>query len=74
MRARCRCFSVCSRAEATAFLDGAPRTVEAWTDPWVGYLRTVYGSRLARASRPRSSGSARACSGGRVRTRTRVSF
>jgi len=47
MRARCRCFSVCSRAEATAFLDGAPRAVEAWDDPWIGYLRTVYGARLA---------------------------
>ena len=43
MRSGCTCFSLCTDAEAAAWMDAMPSAPLADDSPWHGYLRGVYG-------------------------------
>ena len=44
MSARCACFSLCTDAEAAAWMDALPTSPLADDSPWHGYFRAVYGA------------------------------
>lgn len=46
-RSECFCFSACTAAEATHFLQSIPETIsDTYESPWADYLHAVYGSTL----------------------------
>jgi len=42
-RARCSCFSTCTRQSTATFLAGIPDSIESRASPWHSYLTVVYG-------------------------------